>query len=163
MNATVKRKPATSLANHDIQVLVAWYNAVRETYSKYLTKFPFDTWWIIPRYHDSITAETYCDNARLWTIWPKYYTGPVLHLQVPISLSYWHPSGLAYDFDRLSLHIPQLPLVFILSSPSPPSPSYLQTTYPRSTLALLRTHKYIVPSGIKVLEEVVLKVHPSSI
>lgn len=63
MDGTVKRKPATSLANHDIEVLVAWYKAVREIYGKYLTKLPSDAWRIIPRYHDGITTEACCDNA----------------------------------------------------------------------------------------------------
>ncbi|KAG5338495.1 hypothetical protein C0989_007267 [Termitomyces sp. Mn162] len=56
-----------------------------------------------------------------------------------------------------SLYISRLPLVFILALSSPASPSYLHSTYPRSTLALLRFSNYTVPSGTKVLEEVLLR------
>jgi origin recognition complex subunit 3 len=58
----------------------------------------------------------------------------------------------------LSLHVPRIPLVFILSLSSPSSPSYLHIAYSRSTLALLRIRNFVVPSGPKVLEEVLLKV-----
>ncbi|KAF8062222.1 origin recognition complex subunit 3 N-terminus-domain-containing protein [Lyophyllum atratum] len=76
---------------------------------------------------------------------------------------------LLHDFEQLdptviqdvfhisSLYVPRLPLVFILALSSPSSPSYLHTTYPRSTLALLRVRNYTVPSGTEVLEEIILK------
>lgn len=76
---------------------------------------------------------------------------------------------LLHDFEQLdpivvqdlfyicSLHVPRLPLVFILSLSSLSSPSYLHIAYPRSTLALLRVRNFVVPSGPKVLEEVLLK------
>ncbi|KAI0046775.1 hypothetical protein FA95DRAFT_1542047 [Auriscalpium vulgare] len=51
--------------------------------------------------------------------------------------------------------IPDLPLVFIVSLSSPPSPSYLHITYPRATLALLRVDTYSIPSGIEVLEKII--------
>lgn len=44
LNDIVKRKPATSLASLDIGLLIAWYNAVHESYGKYLTEIPYDTW-----------------------------------------------------------------------------------------------------------------------
>jgi origin recognition complex subunit 3 len=59
-----------------------------------------------------------------------------------------------------SLHIPHLPLIFILSlsSPPAPSPSYLHLTYPRATLALLRVQDFVVPSGIDILNDILTKV-----
>ncbi|KAG5639781.1 hypothetical protein H0H81_000061, partial [Sphagnurus paluster] len=82
----VKGRSAVSLANYDIEVLAAWYAALRET-----------------------------------------------------------------------LYVARLPLVFLLALSSPASPSYLHTTYPRSTLALLRVRNYDIPSGPQVLQEVLVK------
>ncbi|KAG6902728.1 hypothetical protein C0995_012392 [Termitomyces sp. Mi166 len=76
---------------------------------------------------------------------------------------------LLHDFEQLdplviqdifsisSLYISRLPLIFTLALSSPASPSYLHSTYPRSTLALLRFSNYTVPSGAKVLEEILLQ------
>lgn len=59
-----------------------------------------------------------------------------------------------------SLHIPQLPFVFILALSSPPEPSYLHSTYPRATLALLKIHKITVTSQVEVVEQLLSKVLP---
>uniref|UniRef100_A0A0W0F0W4 Uncharacterized protein n=1 Tax=Moniliophthora roreri TaxID=221103 RepID=A0A0W0F0W4_MONRR len=53
-------------------------------------------------------------------------------------------------------HISRIPLVFIITLSSPQSPSYLHSTYPRSTLALLRIQNFRIPSGISILEEILL-------
>lgn len=76
----------------------------------------------------------------------------------------------------ISLHIPRLPLIFILSLSSPPvpppapslsssstpapppTPTYLNLTYPRTTLALLRVQNFTVPSGLDVLDIILTKV-----
>ncbi|KAG6856100.1 hypothetical protein H0H87_007436 [Tephrocybe sp. NHM501043] len=75
---------------------------------------------------------------------------------------------ILHDFEQLdplivqdiftisSLYIPRLPLVFILSLSSPAYLSFLHSTYPKATLALLRLSTYAVPSGEKVLEKVLL-------
>ncbi|KAF9467688.1 origin recognition complex subunit 3 N-terminus-domain-containing protein [Collybia nuda] len=118
----VKRKPTTSLASHDIEMLVAWYKSIRETYN--------------------VTALSQPKLVVIMHDFEEFDPGIVQDL-----------------FYICSLHVPRLPLVFMLSLSSPPSPSYLQLTYPRSTMALLRTHKFDVPSGIKILEEVVLKTY----
>jgi len=57
-----------------------------------------------------------------------------------------------------SLYIPQLPLTFVLALSSPPEPSYLQSAYQRTTLALLRIHKITVTSQVEVVEQLLLKV-----
>ncbi|KAG7095809.1 hypothetical protein E1B28_006509 [Marasmius oreades] len=49
-----------------------------------------------------------------------------------------------------------LPLVFILCISSPFSPTYLHTSYPHSTLALLHIQQYLIPSGHAILEAVIL-------
>ena len=56
-----------------------------------------------------------------------------------------------------SMHVSQIPIVFLLSLSSP-FPEYLQITYPRSTLALLRVRNFNVPSGIGIVQEILLKV-----
>ncbi|TBU43716.1 origin recognition complex subunit 3 N-terminus-domain-containing protein [Dichomitus squalens] len=55
------------------------------------------------------------------------------------------------------MHIPHLPLVFVLVMSSPPSPSFLQSAYPRSTLALLRVHHVASPAGLMMVKEVLTK------
>ncbi|KAF9551722.1 hypothetical protein CPC08DRAFT_823151 [Agrocybe pediades] len=55
-----------------------------------------------------------------------------------------------------SKSISQLPLVFLLSLSSP-STNYLNVTYPQSTLALLRVRNFTTPSGLSVLQEIILK------
>lgn len=59
-----------------------------------------------------------------------------------------------------SLHVPRLPLIFVIAMSSSPalSPSYLHLTYPRSTLALLNVHNFTVPSGPEVLYKILYKV-----
>ncbi|KAK0451861.1 origin recognition complex subunit 3 N-terminus-domain-containing protein [Armillaria borealis] len=66
----------------------------------------------------------------------------------------FNPSVMQDIFDICSLHIPQLPLVFIVALSSIRSPSYLHVTYPRSTLAVLRIRQFHVPSGLHILEEI---------
>lgn len=57
-----------------------------------------------------------------------------------------------------SLHVPEVPLLFLLSLSSPPAPSYLHTTYPRSMLSLMRLQIFSLPSGIEILEKLVEEV-----
>ena len=78
---------------------------------------------------------------------------------------------MLHDFERFdpsvmqdmlyicSLHVPQIPLVFVVSLLSPQSPTYLHVTYPRSTLAVLRIRQFSVPSGPRLLEEIILEVN----
>ncbi|KAL7285667.1 hypothetical protein ACG7TL_000772 [Trametes sanguinea] len=56
-----------------------------------------------------------------------------------------------------SMHVPELPLAFILLMASPQYPSYLQSVYPRSTLALLRVDPVVASSGITMVKEVLEK------
>lgn len=55
-----------------------------------------------------------------------------------------------------STRIPDLPLVFILSTSSPTT-SWLHTSYSRATLARLRVRRFALPSGAKILEDIILK------
>lgn len=64
---------------------------------------------------------------------------------------------------NFSLHIPRLPLVFILSCASPPQMSFLHVAYPRTTLTLLGLTKIVVKSGLDVLELVIHKVRLFSV
>lgn len=57
-----------------------------------------------------------------------------------------------------SLHISEMPLVFILSLSSPPVPSFLHAKYPRSILSLLRIQTFALPAGNELLEKIVEQV-----
>ncbi|KAF8128563.1 origin recognition complex subunit 3 N-terminus-domain-containing protein [Boletus edulis] len=60
-------------------------------------------------------------------------------------------------FEISSLAIPRLPLVFILSLTSPPTPSYIHATYPRSTLARLQVRSCSFSTSQAVLYDILLK------
>ncbi|KAI9057155.1 hypothetical protein FKP32DRAFT_1584688 [Trametes sanguinea] len=55
------------------------------------------------------------------------------------------------------MHIPELPLAFVLLMASPPSLSFLHSVYPRSTLALLRVDPVVTSSGMTMVKEVLEK------
>ncbi|KDQ56641.1 hypothetical protein JAAARDRAFT_36119 [Jaapia argillacea MUCL 33604] len=118
LDEQIKRKPSTSLANFDINLVEAWWRAVK--------------------------------NAHAGQIPPQLAI--ILH-----DFEQFDPSIIQDLMYILSLHISRLPFILILSLSSPPTPSYLHATYPRSTLALLRIRNFIVPSGPRILEEVFLK------
>lgn len=67
---------------------------------------------------------------------------------------FWGPLTLL----GYSMHVQHLPFVFVLIMTSPPTPSYLQSTYPRSTLALLRVHQVSAPTGVATVRDVLTKV-----
>ncbi|KAI0753293.1 origin recognition complex subunit 3 N-terminus-domain-containing protein [Daedaleopsis nitida] len=60
-------------------------------------------------------------------------------------------------FHICSLHVSNLPIVFVLIMASPPAPSFLHSAYPRSTLALLRVHQVVAPTGLATVKEVLTK------
>ncbi|KAH9898592.1 hypothetical protein C8Q73DRAFT_641438 [Cubamyces lactineus] len=69
-----------------------------------------------------------------------------------------------HDFEKFDvhvvqdvMHVPQLPLVFVLLMASPPVPSFLHSAYSRSTLALLRVHPVVASSGVAMVKEVLTK------
>ncbi|KAI0705509.1 origin recognition complex subunit 3 N-terminus-domain-containing protein [Earliella scabrosa] len=57
-----------------------------------------------------------------------------------------------------SINVHHLPLVFVLTMTSPPAPSFLHSTYTRSTLALLRVHQVSAPTGLAAVKDVLTKV-----
>jgi hypothetical protein len=57
-----------------------------------------------------------------------------------------------------SLHIPALPLVFLVSTSSPTPSAFIQASYSRATLALLRIRYFGIPSGLHVLDEILARV-----
>ncbi|KAG6853066.1 hypothetical protein C0991_007136 [Blastosporella zonata] len=116
----VKGRPTASLVNYDMEMLLAWYSAIREAH----------------------------DITKLCR--PKLVV--LLH-----DFEQLDPLVVQDIFTISSLYIPRLPLIFILALSSPASPSFLHSTYPRSTLALLRVSTHTVPSGARVLEEVLLR------
>ncbi|KAG1740495.1 origin recognition complex subunit 3 N-terminus-domain-containing protein [Suillus paluster] len=60
-------------------------------------------------------------------------------------------------FEVCSSYIPRLPLVFILALSSPPSPSYIHATYPRSMLSLLRVRNCPFPPVEQSLHDILLE------
>ncbi|EGO26953.1 hypothetical protein SERLADRAFT_448068 [Serpula lacrymans var. lacrymans S7.9] len=67
------------------------------------------------------------------------------------------PTVVQDIFEICSLHIPALPLVFILSLSSPSSPSFLHSTYPRSCLSLLHVRNCDSPPAEDALHEILMK------
>ncbi|KIY70248.1 hypothetical protein CYLTODRAFT_488285 [Cylindrobasidium torrendii FP15055 ss-10] len=76
---------------------------------------------------------------------------------------------ILHDFERFdvtvmqdflyicSLHIPSIPLVFVVSLLSPQSPTYLHVTYPRWVLSVLRIRQHTTPSGPRILDQILLE------
>ncbi|KAJ6500670.1 origin recognition complex subunit 3 N-terminus-domain-containing protein [Mycena sanguinolenta] len=56
-----------------------------------------------------------------------------------------------------SLQVARLPLTFILSLSTPSPASYLQASFTRSALTLLRVYHFAVPSGREVVHSLILK------
>ncbi|EPT02369.1 hypothetical protein FOMPIDRAFT_53811 [Fomitopsis schrenkii] len=56
-----------------------------------------------------------------------------------------------------SLHVPRVPLVFVLGLTSPSTPTYLHKAYSRSTLALLRVCTFSAPPASSIVDQVITK------
>ncbi|KAL1661037.1 origin recognition complex subunit 3 N-terminus-domain-containing protein [Schizophyllum commune] len=65
------------------------------------------------------------------------------------------PSIVRHMFEICSLYASQLPLIFVLACASPPAPSYMHSTFPRSVLALLRLRSIDFPSGPSIVGKIV--------
>ncbi|KAH7883061.1 origin recognition complex subunit 3 N-terminus-domain-containing protein [Phlebopus sp. FC_14] len=115
----IKRKPTTSLAGIDINLLRSWFDAVRRVRG----------------------AEH--NEMRLVVILHDFEQFETLVIQ---------------DFFEIcSISVPCLPLVFVLSLSSPPSPSYLHATFPRSMLSRLQVRNCSFPTSQYVHHEILLK------
>ncbi|KAH9910496.1 uncharacterized protein BXZ73DRAFT_58354 [Epithele typhae] len=73
-------------------------------------------------------------------------------------------TAFLHEFERFDaevvkdvMHVPHLPLVFVTVMTSPPTPSFLHTMYPRSSLALLRIREVVAPGGLAMINEVLSK------
>ncbi|KAJ7594272.1 hypothetical protein C8J56DRAFT_1044033 [Mycena floridula] len=63
---------------------------------------------------------------------------------------------LLHDFEILNTH--RLPVTFVLSLSSPESASsYLRSTFPRATMALLNVFSFVCPSGPQAFRDIVLQ------
>ncbi|KAI0080397.1 hypothetical protein K474DRAFT_1769394 [Panus rudis PR-1116 ss-1] len=111
-----RRKATTSLANYDINLLAAWYTALKETADR-----------------------------------------PTQLLVVFHEFEKFNAAMMQDVFYICSQQIPRLPLVFLLELASPASPSYMHSAFTRSTLALLRLHTVVAPSGPDVVKEIITK------
>ncbi|KAL1698990.1 origin recognition complex subunit 3 N-terminus-domain-containing protein [Schizophyllum commune] len=65
------------------------------------------------------------------------------------------PNTVRHMFEICSLYASQLPLTFVLACASPPAPSYMHSTLPRSLLALLRLRSIDFPSGPSIVGKIV--------
>ncbi|EIW79690.1 hypothetical protein CONPUDRAFT_155085 [Coniophora puteana RWD-64-598 SS2] len=108
----IRRKPSTSLASFDINLLAAWCDAAQET-------------------HGTLQLVA------------------ILH-----NFEQFDPLVMQDVFEICNLHIPRIPLVFVLGLASS-SASYVHAAYPSSTLALLRLDSCALPPPADVLHRVI--------
>ncbi|OBZ66967.1 Origin recognition complex subunit 3 [Grifola frondosa] len=151
--ANVKRKPTTSLANYDINLLRAWYDAL----GQYTLSCMRALWPNTFRPKSTLQNwSCFCMilNSLIPLLCKTCFTSAGIPSTVRLAL---YKSLRNVD----SMHIPRLPLVFLLDLSSPTTPSYIHRTYPRSTLALLRVRLVSAPSGATVVKEVLDKVDTS--
>jgi origin recognition complex subunit 3 len=149
----VKRKPSTSVANYDINFLIAWYKALVESTGK---KIGFSIKTIF------MNEELVAGALNLVIVLHDFEQfNPSVMEDVFYICRFVYSSSDSFvtiDPDPTGrMHVSQIPIVFLLSLSSP-TPEYLQITYPRSTLALLRVRHFNVPSGIRILQQILLKV-----
>ncbi|KAI0316872.1 origin recognition complex subunit 3 N-terminus-domain-containing protein [Amylostereum chailletii] len=116
----VKRKPTTSLAQFDIELLKAWYDAVQSNHD------PEDPGAL---------------SSKLVVFMHEFEQFP--------------PPVVQDMFHICSSHVPTLPIVFVLGLSSPPSPSYIHSSYPRATLSLLQLQTFSLPEGVDVFNKIV--------
>ncbi|KAJ3734272.1 origin recognition complex subunit 3 N-terminus-domain-containing protein, partial [Lentinula guzmanii] len=108
------------------------------------------------------TLATYDINVLLaWYLAQEPDTKPRRLILLLHDFEQFDPGVVQDMFYICSQHVPALPLILLISLSSPQSPSsphsYLHVTYPLATLKLLRIQSVVVPSGPKILEEVVIK------
>ncbi|KAK7035839.1 origin recognition complex subunit 3-like protein [Favolaschia claudopus] len=120
-----KRKPATSLAPYDINVLQAWY-------------------------------DTFAGNSDLSDF--SFLFEPRPNLVVLLHDFEQFDTNVIQDMLYIcSLQVSTLPLTFLLSLAAPSPASYLQASFSRSTLTLIRPYHFAVPSGPEVLNTIIIK------
>ncbi|CAA7266184.1 unnamed protein product [Cyclocybe aegerita] len=95
--------------------------------------------------------------AAWYKSWAKSGGVPQPNLVVVLhDFEQFDPLVMQDVFHICSTQVPLVPLIFLLSMTSPSS-NYLNTTYSRSTLSLLRLRTFSAPSGIHILQELVVK------
>ncbi|KAJ2915754.1 hypothetical protein MD484_g4658, partial [Candolleomyces efflorescens] len=114
----------------------------------------------IPRGRYKISEKLANYDINYLTAWYKHYTSiegsrPVL-LAVLHNFEEFDPTVMQDVFYICSQQLPELRLSFILSL-STPLPTYLQIVYPRATLTCLRIRTVAIPSGLSVLNEILLQ------
>ncbi|KAK7024009.1 origin recognition complex subunit 3-like protein [Favolaschia claudopus] len=120
-----KRKPATSLAAYDINVLQAWF-------------------------------DTFAGNSDLSDF--SFLFEPRPNLVVLLHDFEQFDTSVIQDMLYIcSLQVSTLPLTFLLSLAAPSPASYLQASFSRSTLTLIRPYHFAVPSGPEVLNTIIIK------
>lgn len=152
---SVKRKPASSLSTVDISLLQIWFDALCESRGDNTLKFSDVSF-------NHASSEPDSNTTRLVVILHDFEQFDPLVVQDLFEISRYSTSALIQPRIPLtlsfSLAIPQLPLVFILSMTSPPTPSYIHTTYPRSTLSRLQVRSCSFSASQDVLHDILLKV-----
>ncbi|KIY49747.1 hypothetical protein FISHEDRAFT_40796, partial [Fistulina hepatica ATCC 64428] len=128
-----RRHGASSLVNYDINMLVSWHKAQLGI------------------------SERVAARPALITITDVDPDNPQKLVAILHDFEGFDASVMQDIFYICSLHIHELPLVFILALASPPAPSFIHMAYPRATLALLRVSTAIVPAGQEMFESIVYK------
>lgn len=129
-------------------MLVAWYTALCNRYSKCIT--PFFSVLVESRDRKRPRAFDHHRNARFRTVRPVGHTRYLLLVQVCPFLA-WMTTVNLPCID--SQHVSRLRSVFILTLSSPVSPSFLHLAYPTSTLSLLCVDTFVAPAGLHILEK----------
>ncbi|KAH7886383.1 origin recognition complex subunit 3 N-terminus-domain-containing protein [Phlebopus sp. FC_14] len=132
----IKRKSTTSLAGIDINLLRSWFDAVRRVRGAEHNEMR-----LVVILHDFEQFETLVIQD-FFEICRLIYSPKLVILILNC---------------HRSISVPCLPLVFVLSLSSPPSPSYLHATFPRSMLSRLQVRNCSCPTSQDVLHEILLK------
>ncbi|KJA25290.1 hypothetical protein HYPSUDRAFT_76037 [Hypholoma sublateritium FD-334 SS-4] len=90
-----------------------------------------------------------------YKIWAEDSEGSSPHIIVLLhEFEQIDPLVMRDIFDICSRYVSELPLIFLLSMTSPVS-NYLNVTYPRSTLSLLRVRQFSAPTGNEILDALI--------
>ncbi|KAH9015607.1 origin recognition complex subunit 3 N-terminus-domain-containing protein [Lactarius pseudohatsudake] len=127
----VQRKPVTSLASYDIELLKVWYGVLRDSAGRL-------------HIHPSARRTDISEGPE-----PPPQLVVFLH-----DFEQFDESVVQDMFYICSSYVPQLPLIVVVALSSL-FPSFLHTTYPQSVLSLLRVDTFTVPSGPTLLERVI--------
>ena len=148
--STVQRKPTTSLASYDIELLKVWYGVLRDSAGRL---------HIRPSACRADISEGPEPPPQLVVFLHGFEQFDESVVQDLFFICRWATNPLLYFSPKrvISPYVPQLPLIVVVVLSSL-YPSFLQTTYPQPVLSLLRVDTFTVPSGPTLLERIIAEV-----